>query len=197
MWLRWEGATLKFLGWLPSSITISALIFPGTAPSIGGVLITTGQETPHLSLASVDAQPIERTAFLFSFLFFFQRQPTNSMGSELKKTTRSCMDTPMNMYSSKGHVKRLTGASFLADIQRMTYAQVHRYLEHASMFLLTLYIGPSQCVAKSVIIEAWTFGYVAIIDSLTWHSILLMELMDIQHRILLIELMDIQHWQTG
>ena len=39
-----------------------------------------------------------------------------------------------------------------------------------------LYIEPSQCVAKSVIIEAWTFGYVAIIDSLTWHSILLMEL---------------------
>ena len=30
--------------------------------------------------------------------------------------------------------------------------------------------------------------YVAIIDSLTWHSILLMELMDIQHRILLIQL---------
>ena len=55
----------------------------------------------------------------------------------------------------------------------------------------------SHSVAKSVIIEAWTFGYVAIIDSLTWHSILLMELMDIQHRILLIELMDIQHWQTG
>ena len=42
----------------------------------------------------------------------------------------------------------------------------------------------SQCVAKSVILEAWTFGYVAIIDSLTWHSILLMELVDIQHRIL-------------
>ena len=58
MWLRWEGATLKFLGWLPSSITISASIFPGTAPSI---VITTGQETPHLSLVSVDAQPIERT----------------------------------------------------------------------------------------------------------------------------------------
>ena len=28
-------------------------------------------------------------------------------------------------------------------------------------------------MAKSVIIEAWTFGYVAIIDSLTWYSILL------------------------
>ena len=44
------------------------------------------------------------------------------------------MDTPMNMYSSKGHIKRLTGAFFLADIQTMTYTQVHRYLEHASMF---------------------------------------------------------------
>ena len=56
----------------------------------------------------------------------------------------------------------------------------------------------SQC-AKSVILKAWTFGYVAIIDSLTWHSILLMERMDIQHRIILIQLMDIQHchWQTG
>ena len=71
---------------------------------------------------------------------------------------------------------------------------------HPCFYLL--YIEPwhvSQCVAKSVILqsEAWTFGYVAIIDSLTWHSILLMELMDIQHRILLIQLMDIQHWQTG
>ena len=58
----------------------------------------------------------------------------------------------------------------------------------------------SQCVAKSVIIEAWTLVYVkliAIIDSLTWHSILLMELTEIQHRILLIELIDTQHWQTG
>ena len=52
-------------------------------------------------------------------------------------------------------------------------------------------------MAKSVILEAWTFGYVAIIDSLTWQSILLMEFMDIQHRILLIQLMDIQYWQTG
>ena len=95
----------------------------------------------------------------------------------------------MNMYSSKGHIKRLTGAFFLADIQTMTYTQVHRYLGHASMFLLTLHQTMSHSVAKSVIIEAWTFGYVAIIDSLTWHSILLMELMDIQHRILLIELM--------
>ena len=94
----------------------------------------------------------------------------------------------MNMYSSKGHIKRLTGAFFLADI--------HRYLGHASMFLLTLHQTMSHSVAKSVIIEAWTFGYVAIIDSLTWHSILLMELMDIQHRILLIQLMDIQHWQS-
>ena len=41
------------------------------------------------------------------------------------------------------------------------------------------------------------FWLCAIIDSVTSHSILLMELMDIQHRILLIELMDIQHWQTG
>ena len=80
------------------------------------------------------------------------------------------MDTPMNMYSSKGHIKRLTGAFFLADIQTMT---VHRYLGHASM---TLHQTMSHSVAKSVIIEAWTFGYVAIINSLTWHSILLMEL---------------------
>ena len=134
------------------------------------------------------------------FFFFFSRATDQQYGIRTKKsylkTTRSCMDTPMNMYSSKGHIKRLTGAFFLADIPTMTYTQVHRYLGHASMFLLT-YIEPSQCVANSVIIEAWTFGYVAIIDSLTWHSILLMELMDIQHRILLIELMDIQHWQTG
>ena len=37
--------------------------------------------------------------FLFFFVSFFQGQPTNSMGSEHLKTTRSCMDTPMNMYS--------------------------------------------------------------------------------------------------
>ena len=49
--------------------------------------------------------------------FFFQGQPTNSMGL---KTARSCMDTPMNMYSSKGHIKRLSRAFFLADIQAMT-----------------------------------------------------------------------------
>ena len=79
------------------------------------------------------------------FFFFFQGQPTNSMGSEHLKTTRSCMDTPMNMYSSKGHIKRLTGAFFLADIQTMTYTQVHRYLGHASMFLLTLHQTITVC----------------------------------------------------
>ena len=103
----------------------------------------------------------------------------------------------MNMYSSKGHIKRLTGAFFLADIQTVTYTQVHRYLGHASMFLLTLHQTMPRSVAKSVIIEAWTFGYVAIIDSLTWHSILLMELMDIQHRILLIELIWTSWSSTG
>ena len=57
----------------------------------------------------------------FFFSFFFQVQPTNSMGSELTSdNSRSCMDTPMNMYSSKVHIKRLTGAFFLADIQTMT-----------------------------------------------------------------------------
>ena len=57
----------------------------------------------------------------------------------------NCMDTPMNMYSSKGHIKRLTGAFFLADIQTMTYTQVHRYLGHASMFLLTLHQTITVC----------------------------------------------------
>ena len=57
---------------------------------------------------------------IFFFFFFFQGQPTNSMESEHLKTTRSCMDTPINMYSSKGHIKRLTGTFFLADIQTMT-----------------------------------------------------------------------------
>ena len=53
-----------------------------------------------------------RSFFFFSillviiYLFFLQGQPTNSMGSEHLKTTRSCMDTPMNMYSSKVHIKR-------------------------------------------------------------------------------------------
>ena len=136
--------------------------------------------------------------YITLLLFFFPillvtRATDQQYGIRTKKsylkTTRSCMDTPMNMYSSKGHIKRLTGAFFLADIQTMTYTQVHRYLGHASMWL----------ISRSVIIEAWTFGYVAIIDSLTWHSILLMELMDTQHRTLLIALMDIlvQHWQTG
>ena len=44
------------------------------------------------------------TFFLFTSYcnFFFQVQPTNSMGSELTSdNSRSCMDTPMNMYSSK------------------------------------------------------------------------------------------------
>ena len=54
-----------------------------------------------------------------------------------------------DMYSSKGHIKRLTGAFFLADIQTMTYTQVHRYLGHASMFLLTLHQTMSHSVAKS------------------------------------------------
>ena len=139
------------------------------------------------------------------FFFFFPillvtRATDQQYGIKTKKshlkTTQSCMDTPMNMYSSKGHIKRLTRAFFLADIQTLTYTQVHGYLGHASMFLLTLHQTMSHSVAKSIIIEAWTFGYVAIIDSLTWHSIFLM---DIQHRILLIELMDmlVQHWQTG
>ena len=105
----------------------------------------------------------------------------------------------MNMYSLNGHLKRLTGAFFLADIQTMTY-QVHRYLGHASMFLLTLHRTMSHSVCCQISLEAWTFGYVQLLT----HSpgIALMELMDIQHRIiqhriLLIELMDIQHWQTG
>ena len=55
----------------------------------------------------------------------------------------------MNMYSSKGHIKRLAGAFFLADIQTMTYTQVHRYLGHASMFLLTLHQTMSHSVAKA------------------------------------------------
>ena len=79
----------------------------------------------------------------FFFFFFFSRATDQQNGIRTKKsylkTTRSCMDTPMNMYSSKGHIKRLTGAFFLADIQTMTYTQVHRYLGHASMFLLTLH----------------------------------------------------------
>ena len=79
----------------------------------------------------------------FNRIFFFSRATDQQYGIKTKKsylkTTRSCMDTPMNMYSSKGHIKRLTGAFFLADIQTMTYTQVHRYLGHASMFLLTLH----------------------------------------------------------
>ena len=90
--------------------------------------------------------------FLFFFFFFF-RATDQQYGIRTKKsylkTTRSCMDTPMNMYSSKGHIKRLTGAFFLADIQTMTYTQVHRYLGHASMFLLTLHQTMSHSVAKS------------------------------------------------
>ena len=47
------------------------------------------------------------------------------MGSELTSdNSRSCMDTPMNMYSSKVYIKRLTGAFFLADIQTMTSTYV-------------------------------------------------------------------------
>ena len=68
---------------------------------------------------------------------------------------------------------------------REDYTCTHRTMSHA------------QCVAKSlksVIIEAWTFGYVKLMS----HSPgIASELMDIHHRILLIELMDIQHWQTG
>ena len=82
----------------------------------------------------------------------------------------------MNMYSSKVHIKRLTGAFFLADIQTMTSAYVSWACIHVSTNFTSNHV--SQCVAKSVILEAWTFGYVAIIDSLTWHSILLIELME-------------------
>ena len=91
--------------------------------------------------------------YFFFFFFFFSRATDQQYGIRTKKsylkTTRSCMDTPMNMYSSKGHIKRLTGAFFLADIQTMTYTQVHRYLGHASMFLLTLHQTMSHSVAKS------------------------------------------------
>ena len=87
------------------------------------------------------------------FIIFFSRATDQQYGIRTKKsylkTTLSCMDTPMNMYSSKGHIKRLTGAFFLADIQTMTYTQVHRYLGHASMFLLTLHQTMSHSVAKS------------------------------------------------
>ena len=90
---------------------------------------------------------------VFFFFFFFSRATDQQYGIRTKKsylkTTQSCMDTPMNMYSSKGHIKRLTGAFFLADIQTMTYTQVHRYLGHASMFLLTLHQTMSHSVAKS------------------------------------------------
>ena len=61
--------------------------------------------------------------FVIAILFFFFKgnRPTGIRTKKsYLKTTRSCMDTPMNMYSSKGHIKRLTGAFFLADIQTMT-----------------------------------------------------------------------------
>ena len=99
-------------------------------------------QLPCCTLQSSLAQQNLKRHFFF---FFFQGQPTNSMGSEHLKTTRSCMDTPINMYSSKGHIKRLTGTFFLADIQTMTYTQVHRYLGHASMFLLTLHRTITVC----------------------------------------------------
>ena len=47
--------------------------------------------------SSLQVFDIQRAPFRYDF--FFQGQPTNSMGSEHLKTTRSCMDTPMNMYS--------------------------------------------------------------------------------------------------
>ena len=90
-----------------------------------------------------------RYFFCRIYIFFFSRATDQQYGIRTKKsylkTARSCMDTPMNMYSSKGHIKRLTGAFFLADIQIMTYTQVHRYLGHASMFLLTLHRTITVC----------------------------------------------------
>ena len=67
----------------------------------------------------------------------------------------------MNMYSSNGHIKRLTGAFFLADIQTMT-SQVLRYLGHASMFL---HRTMSHSVCCQISLEALTLAC-AIIDSL-------------------------------
>ena len=92
-------------------------------------------ELREVDLSTVDV--------LFVCCCCFSRATDQQYGIRTKKsylkTTQSCMDTPMNMYSSKEHIKRLTGAFFLADIQTMTYTQVHGYLGHASMFLLTLH----------------------------------------------------------
>ena len=57
--------------------------------------------------------------FFFFILLVISRATDQQYGIRTKKsylkTTRSCMDTPMNMYSSKGHIKRLTGAFFLGQ----------------------------------------------------------------------------------
>ena len=81
--------------------------------------------------------------YILFFFFFFSRATDQQYG--IRTFEDNCMDTPMNMYSSKGHIKRLTGAFFLADIQTMTYTQVHRYLGHASMCLLTLHQTITVC----------------------------------------------------
>ena len=128
----------------------------------------------------------------FLFFFFFKCNRPTELTSD---NSRSCMDTPMNMYSSKVVHQEINRS--LLPCRHTDNDKCIGILGMHPCFYIKPWNHVSQCVAKSVILEAWTFGYVAIIDSLTWHSILLMELMDIQHRILLIQLMNIQHWQTG
>ena len=45
--------------------------------------------------------------FFFSILLVIKCNRPTVWDQNYLKTTRSCMDTPMNMYSSKGHIKRL------------------------------------------------------------------------------------------
>ena len=67
---------------------------PRKGPSLG---LAVSFITPEIHLSISQLKPPLQGFFFF--FFFFQGQPTNSMGSEHLKTTRSCMDTPMNMYS--------------------------------------------------------------------------------------------------
>ena len=90
----------------------------------------------------------------------FQGQPTNSMGLELL----FIFEDSSKLHGHTNEHVQLEGAH--QDINRSLLpcrhtSQVDMYLGHASIKLFEPCL--TQCVAKSVIIEAWTFGYVQLL----------------------------------